>query len=166
MNSTIKQKPPDWKKINETRARAVKKYQANRAEKLKSAPKKVKNKKKSKINQVGDVRKVLLIIYNTIRPLFLASHPICECNLPGCTKKATEVHHKKGRQGFWLIVSHYFLATCSSCHRHITVNSKEAIELNLSLPRNSPAGVVFNEQELELIEKYNIKPPKQYGFAS
>ena len=72
--------------------------------------------------------------YSKKRIAYLALFSTCQATLVECTGKATDVHHMAGRganhnkMGTWL-------AVCRNCHRWITDNSKEAIELNLSNSR-------------------------------
>ena len=113
--------------------------------------------KKVVIKQKTDRKKSLDAIYSIIRPLFLKERPLCEANLPGCTKRATQVHHVKGRRGLLYIMSHYFRAHCGNCHRWVTDHSKEAKEMGISEPINTKTVNIFTKLEVELIEKYNIK---------
>ena len=75
--------------------------------------------------------------YSKRRLAFLAMHPSCQASLVGCTTAATDVHHKAGRGENHLKITTW-LAVCRSCHRWITDNSKEAIELGLSETRLQP----------------------------
>lgn len=93
-----------------------------------------------KVRQVSERRKIANKQYSAVRSLWLPGHKICEAQLPGCTDKATEVHHMKGREGELLLITTYWLAVCSSCHRWITDNSRDAIELGLSLRRHEGCG--------------------------
>lgn len=101
---------------------------------LKRTPLKKSNKpiKKQSKKLAADLRK-----YYPLRDQFLVDNPVCQLSLPGCTKVSTEVHHAKGR-GKYLLTVETFKAGCSSCHRYITDNSKEAIKTGLSMRRNTP----------------------------
>lgn len=52
--------------------------------------------------------------YNVLRAAYLAGHPVCEFPL-GCTGRATEIQHRKGRRGARLCDVDWFAA---SCHEH------------------------------------------------
>jgi len=91
-----------------------------------------------KLKPVADKKQVEDSVYFQLRIEFLTTHPTCEARLPGCQCHATEVHHKKGRGVFYLVVSTW-LAVCWKCHQWITEHSKEAIELGLSESRNKAA---------------------------
>jgi hypothetical protein len=75
-------------------------------------------------------------LYKKIRAAWLPQHETCEAQLPGCTQKATEVHHMEGREGILLLHTPKWLAVCHHCHGWITENSREAIELGLSYSRH------------------------------
>ena len=92
---------------------------------------------KTKIKQVSEPRKKKLKGYTQLRKEWLPNHPDCEANLSGCTKESTQVHHKQGREGDLLLDTTKWLAICDNCHIFITDNSKIAIELGLSLRRNT-----------------------------
>ena len=64
-------------------------------------------------------------------------NPICMANLKGCTHLSTQIHHKKGREGDLLMDTSKWLAICHKCHSWITEHSAQAIEMGLSLKRNS-----------------------------
>lgn len=64
----------------------------------------------------------------------------CQAKLPGCTRIATQIHHKEGRDGHRLLDQTTWLAVCHNCHngpKGITEDSKGAIEKGLSLRRNT-----------------------------
>lgn len=69
--------------------------------------------------------------YSRMRLLYLTANPFCKANLQGCTKVATDVHHKAGRGENHLKMTTW-VAVCRSCHRWIEENPKEAKELGLS----------------------------------
>lgn len=47
-----------------------------------------------------------------------------ETGLPTCFRKATQVHHMKGRTGSLLCDTRYWLAVCQECHRYIEDHKK------------------------------------------
>lgn len=78
--------------------------------------------------------------YKTVRAKFLSRHPICQARISGCTKEATQVHHKAGRLGALLTNDKYFLAVCHHCHCYIEVNPLEAKEKGWSMDRLTKDG--------------------------
>lgn len=73
-------------------------------------------------------------LYNELRKQFLEENPFCQCGQPGCTKIATQCHHRKGR-GILLLVIKFFLAVCDSCHKKIESSPEWAKENGFSLLR-------------------------------
>lgn len=79
-------------------------------------------------------------IFAVLKKGFLIDHPICECGRIDertgkvCQRKATDVHHKKGR-GILLNEVEWFLAVARPCHNWIGDHPKEAMKLGLSLSR-------------------------------
>lgn len=71
-------------------------------------------------------------IYATLQPKFLSENPNCW----RCACKGTELHHKGGRHGEWLIYWPWFVALCSECHRWATDNKQEAIRDGFSISNN------------------------------
>lgn len=94
-------------------------------------------KKPYKIKRVSDKRKTALTQYKEDRIVYLKAHPNCEANLTGCRKKATEIHHAQGRENDKLNDMAFWVAICRPCHVWITEHSAEAIELGLSVRRNT-----------------------------
>lgn len=92
--------------------------------------------KPCKIKKVSDKKKVEDERYFKEREGFLKeeANKICNAQLECKGDEATDVHHKKGRGKYYLDRSTW-LAVCRKCHRRITDNSKEAIELGLSVSR-------------------------------
>jgi hypothetical protein len=74
--------------------------------------------------------------YYEAKDEYLAINTECMAQLEGCSGKATEVHHAKGR-GRYLLVKKYFRAVCLLCHDKIENQPKLAVSLNLSLSRLS-----------------------------
>ena len=75
-------------------------------------------------------------IHAVLKKDFLADHPLCQCGLPGCTKLAVDIHHKKGR-GVWLNVVEFFLAVCRSCHNRLGDKDAEARKLGFTVSRHA-----------------------------
>lgn len=96
------------------------------ASKTYSKPKHRTNKRKSEEQE-----------YSIKRKAFIKNNPLCVPKLPGCTKKATQVHHKAKRDGVWLLKQEYWLATCHECHDTIEhkMSMEEAVEKGLRVKR-------------------------------
>lgn len=69
-------------------------------------------------------------IYRRRRDVFLDANPSCA----RCGRRATEVHHKRGR-GKYLLDEETWLALCHGCHMHVTTRPAEALADGWSLPR-------------------------------
>lgn len=80
--------------------------------------------------------KGLLIIYKEARTQFLKDNSVCEAGFDGCKVKATDLHHAGGR-GKLLNDKSLWVALCRPCHNRVTEHSAEAIELGLSVRRNT-----------------------------
>jgi hypothetical protein len=73
-------------------------------------------------------------VYFKLHPEFLNERPVCELKFPGCTGRATEIHHADGRGVFYLVVSTW-LASCRSCHDYEIRHSAEAYEAGVTKKR-------------------------------
>lgn len=67
--------------------------------------------------------------FHEMKTSWLKQHPRCE----RCDGRASEVHHKKGRQfeedGIPLVINEkYFMSVCRECHMYIERNRKESYE--------------------------------------
>lgn len=85
------------------------------------------------MKSVSDKRIELNKEYSKVRLEYLKEHPICE--FPNCTKKATDIHHSRGRTGGLLTDKRYFKALDREHHRWVEEHPKEAKEIGLSLDR-------------------------------
>ena len=90
--------------------------------------------KPKSISPVSKKRQVENYTYSTLRETFLFINPNCQAKLVGCSGKATDVHHKKGRGENFLKIGTW-LSVCRSCHSWIETNPLEAKELGLSVTR-------------------------------
>jgi hypothetical protein len=81
--------------------------------------------------KISKQQKLRLEKYNILRDDYLGSHPNCE--VIGCNRRATEIHHKRGRVGNNLFL--HFLAVCSPCHHRIEENPVWAKENHYSESR-------------------------------
>lgn len=72
--------------------------------------------------------------YRKIRDEFMANKT-CEAKLNGCTGKATDLHHAKGKIGDLLTDKRYFKALCRNCHSYIEVHPDFAKENGFSFNR-------------------------------
>lgn len=97
-------------------------------------PKPVKQvkQKRPRIKQVSEKRKHELAVYKKLKPIYMEEHPNCV----RCGKKATDIHHGKGRAGKMLNIMYYWRAVCRPCHTWIETHPIDAIEQGLSDYRN------------------------------
>jgi len=97
-----------------------------------------KRKTFTSIKKVSDKQKALLVEYAKLRKNFLKVHVNCEAQLIGCTKDATEVHHRAGRGAFLLDVITW-LSICRSCHNqiHNAMGILDATDQGLRIRRNA-----------------------------
>lgn len=94
---------------------------------------KQKKKPRKRLKPIADKRAKELSIYRKERDKYMKEHPICEAHLPGCTIKATDLHHLRKRRGSNLYNPEYFMAVCRLCHNHIEdqLSFEEAERLGL-----------------------------------
>jgi len=90
-------------------------------------------KQKKPIKKVSEKMKQSTKLYLQVRKKYLEAFPVCE--VVGCNKEATTIHHKAGRIGALLVDSEYFLACCMSCHLRIEQNPNWAKIKGYSLNR-------------------------------
>ena len=93
----------------------------------------IAEKKSKRLNPISEKRKSENEKYKILRDEFLAKkeNKFCAC---GCGRKATEIHHSKGR-GKLLCDVRFFKAVSSGCHRRIENMPKDAKEKKLSISR-------------------------------
>ena len=72
--------------------------------------------------------------YTKFRRDFLEDKPLCEAHLNGCNLQSTDVHHKKGRGKYHLVVKTW-LSVCRPCHMWIEERPIEAIKLGYTIKR-------------------------------
>jgi hypothetical protein len=87
----------------------------------------------ARIKPVSDKRTIELKKYSALRRHYLDIHQICE--VVGCCKVATDIHHQISRTNENLLDTNYFMAICRDHHIYYTANSKEAIEKGYSYAR-------------------------------
>lgn len=92
-------------------------------------------KTKRPIPKVSQKQVERLAQYRKVRDQFMKEHPNCQARLDGCTIKATDTHHAKGKVGDLLTDKRYFKALCRSCHSYIEINPNFAKEKGFSLNR-------------------------------
>lgn len=88
-------------------------------------------KKTNSIKKISEKKKKQDKLYKELRKQFLKDHPICAVYPP---KKATQIHHKKGRGKYYLDVSTW-LAVSMEGHRQIEDNPQWAKMLGFSESR-------------------------------
>ena len=89
---------------------------------------------RKRINPKSKKMQVLDLAYSKLRRKFMEENPMCEAALHCCNGGATDVHHKKGRGQYHLVVSTW-LSVCRPCHNYIEEHPDEAIELGYSEKR-------------------------------
>lgn len=89
---------------------------------------------KKPINPKSKKMVILDQAYTKLRKIFLERKPMCEAALPCCSGSSTDVHHKKGRGKYHLVVETW-LSVCRQCHVYIEEHPDEAIELGFSEKR-------------------------------
>ena len=89
---------------------------------------------KKRINPKSKKMQILDLAYSKLRRKFMEEKPMCEAALHCCNGRSTDVHHKKGRGKYHLVVSTW-LSVCRACHMYIEEHPKEAIELGYSEKR-------------------------------
>jgi hypothetical protein len=94
------------------------------AHKKKQAVKAEKVAQRKALSRVSAKRKSQEALYSLLRKDFLTKNPLCEV----CRIDATDVHHKRGRNGERLIEVEYFMAVCRTCHDKIHSNPTWAYE--------------------------------------
>lgn len=102
-----------------------------KAEKAKGEPTPTPKYQTKAIKQVSTRLQKLNALYLIQNKIYLKNHPFCLAKRPGCTTKATEIHHKRGR-GPYLLDETTWLPVCHRCHRFIEENPVQAKELGLS----------------------------------
>jgi hypothetical protein len=83
------------------------------------------------INKKSKKMRILDQAYTKLRRPFMEANPMCQAALPCCNGNSTDVHHKKGRNKYYLAVSTW-LSVCRQCHTYIEEHPKEARELGFS----------------------------------
>lgn len=66
--------------------------------------------------------------YRTRKELFLKAHPMCDWKEE---KRATEIHHVRGRAGTLLLDERFWKALCSTAHDFVHENMAMAREVGL-----------------------------------
>ena len=89
---------------------------------------------KKRINPKSKKMQILDLAYSKLRRKFMEEKPMCEAALHCCNGGSTDVHHKKGRGKYLLMVSTW-LSVCRQCHNYIEEHPEEAIELGYSEKR-------------------------------
>lgn len=68
---------------------------------------------------------------------FISKNKMCQVQLPGCTRYAQGVHHKKGKATKDLYLDEsYWMASCNFCNLRIEEIGERAYELGLKIRRN------------------------------
>ena len=83
-------------------------------------------------------------IYAGLNVIFLGENPNCQARIVEvCTHRATEVHHKRGR-GIYKLVVKTWLAVCRGCHNYIGDNHQKAVDAGFCESRLDQYGDELN----------------------
>lgn len=88
--------------------------------------------KRTPIKKVSDKRQDQVTLY------FLMRHKLIQgklCQVKNCRSKATDVHHQRGRDGYLLLDTRYWMFVCRPHHRYITDHPAESIAEGYSISR-------------------------------
>lgn len=88
-----------------------------------------RNQPTGRLRPISDVRKESLNVYEKQKRLFMSRHK--RCQRPGCLKKATDLHHCRGRIGTLLTDERFWKVLCRTCHNWVGDNPTEARRLGL-----------------------------------
>lgn len=89
--------------------------------------------RKSRLSPISARRRKFLTLYAIVRQTMLDVEMKCAiCH----EAKATEIHHRKGRDGARLIDTRYMLAVCRPCHYGIHENPAHALNMGWLLLRS------------------------------
>jgi len=94
--------------------------------------------KRTPLRKTSKKRAAQLREYAARRKAFLfidKPHYFAGCGVRGCVDIATEIHHKKGREGKWLLDEKYWMPVCRFHHARIEENRAWAKEQGYLLPR-------------------------------
>ncbi len=93
------------------------------------------DKKLKRINPVSATRRDEKKIYMTLREVFLSTRPNCQIAAPGCTKKATCIHHTAGRIGKNYLDVSKWKASCTHCNNYVEIHDAWARENGFKISR-------------------------------
>ena len=79
------------------------------------------------MKRISDRRREQLKAYMAVRAEYMAANPMC-CN---CGKRASDIHHRRGKIGGLLTDTRFFSSVCRKCHDFIHDNPAKARELGL-----------------------------------
>lgn len=89
------------------------------------------------LNKVSDKRSIQLQQYNSKVERWKKGKNCLMCDWEGVKKPCEHAHHQEGREGNRLLDFTKIVPLCAKHHIWVTEHSKEAIELGISLPRNT-----------------------------
>lgn len=70
--------------------------------------------------------KARMAVYNAIKEIWMLRYPSCMIGSGECVDVASEVHHRRGRNGLLLVDVRHWLAVCPACHAWIHAHPAEA----------------------------------------
>jgi len=97
-------------------------------------------KKKTEVKKESESMKEIKKELKKEYPVFLAKRPLCEAKFSKqCQKKATVVHHLKGRAPAVVLDQKFWLPCCPICNGEIEARHGDAEQLGLKLKRHVKA---------------------------
>jgi hypothetical protein len=133
------QKARDWQERSARRAEENRRRKVRREndETHREVRAKVKNfecnkRRKRRMRAQSTTQKQRLAAYEPVRLTQLENVPLCE--VEGCAKIATQVHHKRGRTGPNLFL--HLMSVCHQCHVEIHRNPARSHELGYMISRH------------------------------
>lgn len=96
---------------------------------------------------MSDRRREEIKIYKIRGSIFLKNNPLCGACVPirnhcgkgygnPTPKKATQIHHKKGRVGKLYLDERFWLQVCPGCHAFAESYGNAAVDIGISIRRN------------------------------
>lgn len=101
----------------------------------------VSTKPRKRLRQVAKSTAGRMAEYGRLRIEYLAAHPVCE--MPGCSSRELEIHHK-ARRGEFLLRVDTWMAVCRECHTMIEESPAWATAQGFLLTVAQKRGLISN----------------------
>jgi hypothetical protein len=96
--------------------------------------KKLKGKYHGKIKSLSTKRASETRTYSRLKRAWMSRSENQICHVAGCGKKATDLHHSRGRIGRLLNAEEFWMALCRTHHNFVHSNPSQAREMGLLPP--------------------------------